>query len=197
MLVDSNPEKEDLNLEEAMFLMEQNISRAEALNALRVAIRSVRRSPIKLPFGDDERFFIEIRIPRFAERLDLQMAAQLMLAGLGGSERLVAALPSLITSFRLPAETESGEIMQAVYNAEPLPDIPVLNLTPADLFSDSSDFNATPMLMTMIITALMELSGRTQTVAAGVNELLELFPGTNSNSANILEQGSSRVSGNQ
>ena len=180
-----------------MFLMEQNISRAEALNALRVAIRSVRRSPIKLPFGDDERFFIEIRIPRFAERLDLQMAAQLMLAGLGGSERLVAALPSLITSFRLPAETESGEIMQAVYNAEPLPDIPVLNLTPADLFSDSSDFNATPMLMTMIITALMELSGRTQTVAAGVNELLELFPGTNSNSANILEQGSSRVSGNQ
>jgi len=197
VLVDSNPEKEDLNLEEAMFLMEQNISRAEALNALRVAIRSVRRSPIKLPFGDDERFFIEIRIPRFAERLDLQMAAQLMLAGLGGSERLVAALPSLITSFRLPAETESGEIMQAVYNAEPLPDIPVLNLTPADLFSDSSDFNATPMLMTMIITALMELSGRTQTVAAGVNELLELFPGTNSNSANILEQGSSRVSGNQ
>ena len=177
--------------------MEQNTNRAEALNALRVAIRSVRRAPIKLPFGDDERFFIEIKIPKFAERLDLQMAAQLMLAGLGGSERLIAALPSLITAFRLPAETESGEIVQAVYNAEPLPDIPLLNLTPADLFSDSSDFNATPVLMTMIITALMELSGRTQTVAAGVNELIELFPGANPNATNLLDKGSPRVSGTE
>jgi hypothetical protein len=48
-----------------MLIMEQTFDRQEALRALRVAIRSVRRTPIRIPFGDDDRFFIEIRIPRF------------------------------------------------------------------------------------------------------------------------------------
>jgi hypothetical protein len=180
-----------------MSIMEQTFDRQEALRALRVAIRSVRRTPIRIPFGDDERFFIEIRIPRFAERLDLQMAAELFLGGYESSERLLRSLPSVITAFRLPAEDDDGNFVQAIYNAEPLPDIPVINLTPTDLFSDDSAFNATPALMTVIITTLMTLSGRTQDVAAGVNALLELFPGTNQNSADLLEQGSSGMPGDQ
>ena len=177
--------------------MEQNINRAEVLRELRAAIRSIRRAPIRIPFGSSDKFFIEIRVPKFSERLDIQMAAELFLGGFDSSERLVKALPSLITAFRLPAENEEGELMQAIYNAEPLPDLPVLNLTPADLFSDESAFNATPVLMTLIITTLLTLSGRTQTVAAGMNELFELFPSTNQNASDLLDKGSSRVSGSE
>jgi len=177
--------------------MEGNINRTEALRELRAAIRSVRRTPIKIPFGNSDKFFIEIRIPKFSERLDIQMAAELFLGGFDSSERLVKALPPLITSFRLPAEDEEGNLMQAIYNAEPLPDLPVLQLEPSDLFSDESAFNATPVLMTLIITTLLTLSGRTQNVAAGMNELLELFPGTNQNATDLLDKGSSRVSGSE
>jgi hypothetical protein len=180
-----------------MSIMEQTFDRQEALRALRVAIRSVRRTPIRIPFGDDDRFFIEIRIPRFAERLDLQMAAELFLGGYESSERLLRSLPTIITAFRLPAEDDDGNFVQAIYNTEPLPDLPVINLTPTELFSDDSAFNATPALMTVIITTLMTLSGRTQAVAAGVNALLELFPGANQNSADLLEQGSSGMPGDQ
>jgi len=35
--------------------MEQTFDRQEALRALRVAIRSVRRTPIRIPFGDDDK----------------------------------------------------------------------------------------------------------------------------------------------
>jgi len=89
--------------------MEQTFDRQEALRALRVAIRSVRRTPIRIPFGDDERFFIEIRIPRFAERLDLQMAAELFLGGYESSERLLevsAVRSSLRSGFLQKMTTE-------------------------------------------------------------------------------------------
>lgn len=172
--------------------MEQ-INRQEALQTLRAAIRSVRRAPVKINWAGDDKFFIEIKVPRMAERLDLFMSAQMVLGGFGGSDRLIAALQPLILSFRLPAENEEGELMQAVYNAEPLPDIPVIELTPQDLFSDTSAFNASPLLVTMIITELMELSGRTQAVAAGMTELMEMFPAAPKNTTDLLEQGSLRV----
>jgi hypothetical protein len=80
--------------------------------------------------------------------------------------------------------------MQAVYNEEPLPDMPVIQMTPQDLFSDDSAFNASPLLILMLITELMETGGRTRLTSAGMTELMELFPATAQNSANLLEQGS-------
>lgn len=168
--------------------MEGAFNREELLQSLRAAIRSVRRTPVKVKWADDDRFFIEIRIPKLSERLDFYMAAQLALAGFGGSDRLIALLKPLITSFRLPVETDEGEIIQAVYNTEPLPEIPVINLTPDELFSDSSDFNASPLLITTLVTELMEVSGRTRTTSAGMTELMELFPTTPKNTTNLLEQ---------
>ncbi len=171
--------------------MEQ-ISRQAALQALRAAIKSVRRTPIRINWAGDERFFIEIRVPRMTERLDLFMTAQMVLGGFGGSDRLIAALQPLILSFRLPAETEDGELVQACYNAPALPDMPAIELTPEDLFSDSSAFNASPLLVTVIITELMELSGRTQSVAAGMTELMDIFPTAATHTTNLLDQGSAR-----
>ena len=169
--------------------MEQ-FSRQEVLQALRAAIRSVRRMPVRINWLGDDRFYIEIRIPRMAERLDIYMAAQTVIGGFGGSDRLIAAIQPLITRFRLPAEDESGNLMQAVYNEEPLPDLPVIQMTPQDLFSDDSAFNASPLLILMLITELMETGGRTRLTSAGMTELMELFPATAQNSANLLEQGS-------
>ena len=174
--------------------MEQ-LNRQEVLQALRAAIRSVRRTPVRINWLGDDRFYIEIRIPRMAERLDIYMAAQTVIGGFGGSDRLIAALQPLITRFRLPVEDENGVLKQAVYNEEPLPDLDVVELTPQDLFSDDSAFNASPLLILMIITELMETGGRTRLTSAGMTELMELFPSTPKNTAGLLEQGSAGMSG--
>lgn len=178
-------------IKEEIGSMEQPINREELLRSLRAAIRSVRRTPVKIKWADDDRFFVEVRVPKMAERLDFYMAAQLVLAGFGGADRLISLLKPLILSFRLPVETEDGELKQAVYNAEPLPDIEAINLTPDDLFSDDSEFNASPLFVTMIMTEMMEVTGRTRTTSAGMSELMELFPTTPKNATNLLEQGSS------
>jgi len=168
----------------------EQINRQELLQMLRAAVRSVRRTPIKITWLGDERFYIEIRMPKMAERLDIYMASQIVIAGYGGSDRLIAALQPLITRFRLPAENDEGELIQVVFNEEPLPDIPHIELTPQDLFSDDSAFNATPLLVTLILTELMGASGRTRATAAGMTELMEIFPTAATNTADLLEQGS-------
>ena len=169
--------------------MEQ-FNRQEVLQALRAAVRSVRRTPVKIDWVGDERFYIEIRMPKMAERLDIYMASQMVLAGFGGSDRLIAAIHPLITRFRLPAEDENGDLIQVIFNEEPLPDIPHIELSPQDLFSDDSAFNATPLLVTLILTELMGAAGRTRATAAGMTELMEIFPTATPNTANLLEQGS-------
>lgn len=176
-----------------MKLSEQQISREDLMRAVRAAIRSVRRTPVRINWADDERFFIEIRIPRMAERLDIYMSAQLVFAGFGGSDRLISLLKPLIVSFRLPVETEDGNIVQAVFNGEPLPDLDSIELTPDDLFSDSSNYNASPLLVTILMTELMEVSGRTKATAAGMTELIELFPPTSANTTDLLDKGSAQL----
>ncbi|MEM2080345.1 MAG: hypothetical protein QW104_06665, partial [Nitrososphaerota archaeon] len=69
--------------------------------------------------------------------------------------------------------------------------IEAINLTPDDLFSDDSEFNASPLFVTMIMTEMMEVTGRTRTTSAGMSELMELFPTAPKNATNLLEQGSS------
>lgn len=168
--------------------MEQAIDREALLRSLRAAIKSVRRAPIRITWADDDRFYIEVRMPKLSERLDFYMAAQLVLAGFGGADRLFTLLKPLILSFRLPLETEDGQLKQAVFNAEPLPDLEAVELTPDEIFADEGEFNASPLLITLIITELLELTGRTRTTAAGMTELIELFPTAPKNTANLLEQ---------
>jgi len=171
--------------------MEGTNNRAMAMEALRAAIRSVRRGPTRLAWPDDDRFYIELRMPRFAERLDLQMAAQLVLAGVGSVDRFLQLLIPTITAFRLPAEDEEGRLHQALYNAEPLPDLPVLSLTPSDLFADTAAYNATSALVTFLITHILELAGRTPQVAEGLRTITDLFPTTTAHTDDLLEQNRS------
>jgi hypothetical protein len=171
--------------------MEGTNNRAMAVEALRAAIRSVRRGPTRLPWPGDDRFYIELQMPRFAERLDLQMAAQLVLAGIGSVDRFIQLLIPTIIAFRLPAEDEDGQLHQAIYNAEPLPDLPILSLTPADLFADTAPYNATSALMTFLITHILELAGRTPQVAEGLRTITDLFPAAPTHTNNLLEQNSS------
>jgi hypothetical protein len=167
--------------------MEGTNNRSAAVEALRAAIRAVRRGPTRISWPGDDRFFIELQMPRFAERLDLQMAAQLVLAGVGSADRFLQLLIPTITAFRLPAEDENGQLHQALYNAEPLPDLPVLSLAPTDLFADAAAYNATSALVTLLITHILELAGRTPPVAEGLRTITDLFPAAPANTDRLLE----------
>lgn len=167
--------------------MEQ-ISREALVASVRAAIRSVTRAPIKVEWPSDNRFYIEVRIPRFSEQLELGFIAQMLTTGLGSSERLPIIIRNNVVSFRLPLELADGTIACAVYNAEPLPDMQVVQLTPDDIFSEESEYAASFLLSMLVLDALLTAQGRTRTVAQGIEAVSELFPVPNQTSSNAVDE---------
>jgi len=158
--------------------MEQ-ISREALVASVRAAVRSLTRAPIRTEWPSDTRFYIEVKLPRFAEQLELSLLAQMLTAGLGGADRLITIMRNSIVSFRLPLEREDGSIACAVFNAEPVEGFDVVEMSPSDLFpSEESDYTANSVLAMLVLDALLSAQGRTRTVAQATEAVADLFSAT-------------------
>jgi len=159
--------------------LEQTISREALISSVRAAIRSLTRSPIRIDWPGDNRFFIEVRVPKFAEQLELSLLAQMLTTGLGGAERLTTIMRNSVVRFRLPLEREDGTIVCAVFNAEPLEGLESVELTPDDIFpSEESEYAASNILAMLVFDALLTAQGRTRTVSQATEAISELFQAT-------------------